>query len=376
MRILHISSARSLGGGERHLAGLVSALAARGHEVHVALSPQSPLAEELSAALPAANILRVPLRNALDLKSALELARIVRERRIELVHAHVARDYPLAALAVRRGQGARLVITRHVLFPLSRLHAVTLLHAARVVAVSEAVARRLKAQRIVPARKLTVIPNGVDFSRFDDAAREEQRASFRRSLGLSPESLLVGSVGELKREKGHDDFLRAAASISRAVPAAEFVIAGADTSRGGEHLSALVKLAQQLGIGERVHFTGWLNDIAPMLAALDLFVSASHTESFGLAIAEAMGSGLAVVSTATDGAREIITEDTGLLVPVGDAETIAQAALKLLRNPEERQRLAARARRSARQRFSLEQMVQATEQIYMEAITEGMKDEG
>lgn len=374
MRILHISSARSLGGGERHLAGLVSALVARGHEVHVVLSPQSPLAEELSA-LPAAHILRVPLRNALDLKSALELARIVRERQIELVHAHVARDYPLAALAVRRVRGARLVITRHVLFPLSRLHAVTLLHAARVIAVSEAVAHRLNAQRIVPACKLTVVPNGVDFSRFDDAAREEQRASFRRSLGLRPESLLVGSVGELKREKGHDDFLRAAASISRAAPDAEFVIAGADTSKSGEHLSALVKLAQQSGIGERVHFTGWLGDIAPMLAALDLFVSASHTESFGLAIAEAMGSGLAVVSTATDGAREIITEGTGLLVPVGDAEAIAQAALKLLRNPEERQRLAAHARRSARQRFSLEQMVNATEQIYLGAITEGMKKE-
>jgi glycosyltransferase involved in cell wall biosynthesis len=370
VRILHISSARALGGGERHLAGLVCALASRGHEVHVALAPQSPLREQLCA-LPAPNIVTINLRNALDVKSALALARIVRERQIEIVHAHLARDYPLAALAARRNKSARLIITRHVLFPLNRLHAITLSHASRIIAVSHAVARTINAQRIVPAHKLSVVPNGVDFKRFDDAARDTQREAFRRRLNIAPGRLLVGTIGEIKRQKGQEEFLRAAAIVAGVLPDAEFVIAGADTSQKGEHLAGLKKLVQQLGLPGRVHFTGWLEDVYPLLCALDVFVSASHTESFGLAIVEAMGSGLAVVSTDTAGARETITEDTGVLVPLGEAEAIAGATIALLRDPHERHRLAARALESARRRFSLEQMVNATEQLYREALTKG-----
>jgi mannosyltransferase len=180
--------------------------------------------------------------------------------------------------------------------------------------------------------------------------------------------LLVGTIGEIKKQKGHEEFLRAAASVASIFPDAEFIIAGVDTSQQGEHLAALHKLVQQLNLGTRVHFTGWLNDVFPLLCALDLFVSASHTESFGLSIAEAMASGVAVVSTETEGAREIIKDRTGLLVPVGDAEAISRAVVSLLENPRERNLLAARAQESARLRFSLERMVNATEQIYLEAI--------
>src|SRR3954465_14879729 len=104
-----------MGGGERHLADLANALAGRGHDVHVALAPRSPLRAELKS-LPARNIITLPLRNALDVPSAHEPARLVRRLEIDVVHAHMARDYPLASYATRRAARARLVITRHVLF--------------------------------------------------------------------------------------------------------------------------------------------------------------------------------------------------------------------------------------------------------------------
>lgn len=370
MRILHISSARSLGGGERHLSGLVNGLAARGHEVHVALVPQSPLINELTE-LPAQSILRISLRNALDLRGALELARAVRERDIEIVHAHMARDYPPAAFAARRSPSARLIITRHVLFPLNRLHALTLSHASRLIAVSQAVARHLAAQKLVPARKLSVVPNGIDFTRFDVATCAAHREEFRHRLNLAPDALLVGIVGDIKPLKGQEEFLRAAAIIAEALPRAEFIVAGQDTSHHGEHLLALKNLVRQSNLGGRVHFTGWLEDVFPLLCALDLFVSASRTESFGLAIVEAMASGLGVVATATEGAREIVTEETGMLVPIGDEAAIALSAISLLEDPRRRKRLAARARESALERFSLEQMINATEQIYLETARQG-----
>ncbi len=363
MRILHISSARSLGGGERHLIDLANALARRGHEVYAALRPRSPLREELMELQPE-NIFAVRLRNALDIRSAGSLARFVRAHRIEVVHAHVARDYPLAAMAAWRNRRAKLVVTRHVLFRLNRLHALTLARASRVIAVSSAVERALLAQKILPPRKVTVIPNGIDFRRFDAEGDAFDREEFCRGRKIAPGGLLVGTVGELKRQKGHEDFLRAAALVARDDESSHFIIVG-----GGERRDALERLAAELHLKNRVTFTGWLDDTVPLLRALDVYVSASHTESFGLAIVEAMAAGLPVVTTATDGAREIIEDEkTGLIVPVGDHEALAASVLRLLKNEAERAPLGSRANTVARERFTLDRMVDATERVYQETM--------
>jgi len=108
LRILQISSAQSLGGGERHLADLANGLVARGHVVHVALRPRSSLIAELKS-VSRKNVITLPLRNSLDVKSARELSRLVSKNNIQIVHAHMARDYPLAAYAVRGNPRSRLI---------------------------------------------------------------------------------------------------------------------------------------------------------------------------------------------------------------------------------------------------------------------------
>src|SRR5262249_15568300 len=98
MIILQVSSARSLGGGERHLVDLAKGLTQRGHDVFVALVPASPLPAELSN-LPDENFIELPLRNALDIGSARKLAQFAARNHVDIIHAHLARDYPLAAAA-------------------------------------------------------------------------------------------------------------------------------------------------------------------------------------------------------------------------------------------------------------------------------------
>ena len=369
MRVVQISSAQTLGGGERHLADLANALAARGHEVYAAVRPNSPLPNELSD-LKRENIVTLPLRNSLDVLSARKLARLVRQNKIEIVHAHMARDYPLAAYAVRRNPLAKLIVTRHVLFPLSRLHKITLSHAARVVAVSEAVARGLSAQGLTPRERIVVIPNGINIQRFDHARSQFDRAAFCRRWKIAEDRLLVGSVGEIKSLKGHEDFLHAAAIIVRRISNAHFLITGADTSRTREHRTALEELVAKLGLANQVHLFGWLDDIAEFYCALEVFVSASRTESFGLAIAEAMACATPVVATETEGAKEIIENgETGLLVPVGGIEALATAVTTLLEDGTMRQRTGACAHQVVQERFSLERMVEATEKIYRESLS-------
>src|SRR5918912_2843993 len=274
MRILQISSARAFGGGERHLADLANGLARRGHEVYAALAPRSPIREELGA-LTEKNIFTSRLRNALDVGSARELARLVRKGGIEIVHAHMGRDYLLAALAVQLSSSdARLVITRHVLFPLSKMHRIALSRVARVIAVSEAVAEHLNAQRLFPAHKIRVVANGIDLKRFDSQAHSSRREAFRRSAHIAPERVLVGMLGEINPLKGQEDFLRAAAIIARTFPNVEFIIAGHDPSRTGEHRARIERLITHLMLpAGRVHLTGWVATPAPLLSALDLFVS-------------------------------------------------------------------------------------------------------
>ena len=366
MRILQISSARTLGGGERHFADLCNGLARRGHEVHAALRPGSALGAELTA-IPAERIFTLPLRNALDLPSAIALARLARERRCEIVHAHLARDYTLAAFAARRAAGSRLVVTRHVLFPLGRAHKIFLGDVSRVIAVSGAVARSLRARGIFPEERIRVVRNGVDVERFETASRRLDREAYRRSLGARA-SLIVGTVGELSEVKGQEDFVRAASVIAREIGDVEFLVVGEDASRSGRNRARLEALVSELGLRGRVHLVGRRADVAEILACLDVFVSPSRSEAFGLAIAEAMAAGACVVATATEGAREVVEDGmTGLLVPAGDTSALASVVVKLLGDEGLRARLRDGARSRARELWSLERMVEETERVYAEA---------
>jgi len=357
LKILQISSASSFGGGERYVTDLTNSLIARGHDLYLAVRPQSPLPRHVQ--LPPEKILTLPLRNALDVPSAHELDRYVRRRRIEIVHAHMARDYSLAAYATRRNRETKFVATRHVLFQLNRLHRHTLGRASKVIAVSQAVARELRSQRILSDKQIAVIPNGVDVDRFKcDFDREE----FLRRIGLPSDCLLVGSIGELRTLKRHDDFIRAAAPIAKKFPQAHFVLAGVDPTASGEVRKQLEKLVVELGLKDRFHFLGWLDHAEKLLCAMDVFVSASETESFGLVIAEAMAAGTAVVATETEGAKEVIDDQkTGILVPIGDVNGIANAITTLLENPGE---IGLRAREAANAKFSLQRMVDEIEKIY------------
>ncbi len=362
MRILQICSARELGGGERHLADLANSLARRGHDVYAVIVPHSPLQGELSA-LPKQNILELPMRNSLNILSAFKLARLLQDLRIEIIHAHVARDYPLAALAASRADNARLVLTRHVLFPLNKSHRLTLRNVVRVIAVSQAVADKLRVQRIFDRSKIVVVHNGVDTDRFA-GGREGKADSGSRT------KLRVGMIGHLAPIKGQKEFIRAAAIVSqRRRDDVDFVIVGEDKSRKGENRLRIEKLIDELNLSGRVSLAGWTDDVAKLLGTFDLFVSPSRSEPFGLSIVEAMAAGVPVIATMSEGAREIIEAGkTGRLVPLRDVNALADAICELLSDAEERDRLSANAQLAVRERFSLERMVNATEQVYRQAL--------
>jgi L-malate glycosyltransferase len=363
MKILQICSARTIGGGEKHVADLVNGLASRGQEVHVALRPSAGLRPELTA-LPDSDIHPLRATGPLNLLNALLLARLIREHGFEVIHAHIAHDYLLAATAVGLAGRGRVVLTRHALFRLSKVYRVALRRVSRVIAVSEAVADRVRSENIFNVADIEVIHNGVDLARFKPNVGACEYAG--RLFQAGPrDSYLVGMTGHLAPIKGPDEFIRAAAVVAHRRDDVNFVVAGEDKSRSGENRRRLERLIGDLGLGGRVHLPGWVDDVPPLLSALDLFVSPSRSEPFGLSIIEAMACGVPVVATKSEGASEILEDGvTGLLVPLGDHEALAEAICALLDDGRRRASLAARALEAVRDRFSLERMLTATERLY------------
>ena len=362
MRIMYISSALTYGGGERHLVDLAREMMARGHEVFIGLRPTN-LWEARFDFIPRERLLHVSVRNSFGMLSANRISRFLLKNRIDVLHAHVARDYLAAAVAARSAK-TRLVITRHVMFPMKSFHRLALRNVDRVIAVSSGMVEHL--ERIFPRKKILVIPNGTGFSP-DPGDRLAKGGEFRKFHSIPPDASLVVTLGELKPLKGQRDFVLAADQVLKAHDDAYFVVAGKDNSIDQKFRREIKRLAKVLGLDHRVVWLDWLDDISPLLAAADVFVSPSHSESFGLAILDAMAAGTPVVATATDGAKTLIPVAEAL-VPVRDPLALAAAIIKYLDEPYARRELGATLAAEARSRFSLASMCDATEQVYTEVL--------
>jgi len=188
----------------------------------------------------------------------------------------------------------------------------------------------------------------------------------RATFGVPEASPCFGIVGLLVAWKGQDVFLRAAKRVLEQVPEAyAFVIGGAP--RGGRDYEEMLRaLAAELGIADRVIFTGFRSDIPDMLKLLHVVAHASvQTEPFGRVIAEAMAMGRPVVAARAGGPTEIIDDGrTGFLVPTRDDEALANRIAALLRDPEMATRIGEAGRRAVIEKFSAEDHVRLVTELY------------
>jgi glycosyltransferase involved in cell wall biosynthesis len=364
MRILHISSAVDFGGGEKHIVDLGRALTTRGHVVYLALRPTNKWQARVDYIKPE-KILHVSMRNSFGVFSAKRIADFVKENEIDIVHAHVARDYIPASIACIAAKRAKFVITRHVMFPLKPFNRFALKNLSRAIGVSPAVGNALK--QVFPPEKIRVIPNGIDFDGSDEDQCLKRRREFREFHSIPLEALLVGSVGQLIPLKGQRDLVLAAAEVVKHVPNARFVIVGKDYTVDKKFRQELRRLAKVSGLDEHILWLDWTDDLQTLLAAIDLYISPSHSESFGLATLEAMAAGLPVVATETDGSLELLQRKE-TLVPVGEPVRLAERMSELLKDAASRRSLGDELRQRANDNYSVENMVDRLESLYQEIL--------
>ena len=248
MKILHISSAKNFGGGEKHFLDLCKGLQNQGHEVYAVVRPTSEWKEKLDF-LPPENIFPVSIRNSFGVFSAQKIARFIRENEIEIVHAHVARDYFPASLACRIAKTPKFVITRHVLFPIKPFHRFALNNLSKAIAVSPAVKTEL--QNLFISEKIVVVPNGVSSNKRSPEEKQNLGKKFRDEFEVPHESVFIGTVGELKELKGQRDFILAANLVAEKFPQVHFAVIGKDNTINKAFRIELKRLVQVFSLEEK-----------------------------------------------------------------------------------------------------------------------------
>ncbi len=321
-------------------------------------------------------VIALDRRPGLDLRLARVIARVARERGLELVHAHQYTPFFYAALArMRPASRFKLILTehgRHYPDRVSRLRHWTnrwLLdrQADAITGCSEFSRRRLAEIDGFAGDRIELIPNGVEVERYAGG----ERLALRRELGLATGRTLVACVARFHPVKDHETLLRAFARVTAERDDVDLLLAGDGALRG-----RLEALTRELGLETRVRFLGVRDDVPELLQAADIFCMTSLSEAASLTLLEAMAASLPAVVTAVGGNPELLRDEReGVLAPRGDERAVAAAIVRLASEPETRARMGAAARRRVEAAFTLGRTVDAYLELF-ERVARGSADPG
>ena len=233
----------------------------------------------------------------------------------------------------------------------------------KMVTVSETTRQFCIVEEKIRPEKLITIYNGVNLEKYSPLEPDQfqqKRNAFMQRMGIPPNKVIVTSVGRLHIQKGYDILLQAIPEVISYEENAVFLIVG-----DGEKRADLQSLSKSLGINNYVFFLGTRDDVVDILAVSDLFVLSSRWEGFPNALLEAMATGLATVSTAVDGSKELIINGVnGLLVPSVNSEQLGKAIIRLLADEELRHKLGVAARKQVEDNFSEQGFIDSFRLLY------------
>ena len=335
IRLMNVVPTLLCGGTETQFMTLARSLDDRFDVRFACLRRWGPFVDELSErGIPLDEYPVTTFRSVTALRQQARFARDVRRQEIDIVHTY---SFYGNVFAVPPGRLAAPVVVASVrdrglyLSPMQlRVQRYVCRLADRVLVNAEAVKQWLVSDGF-PAARITVIPNGVDLRRFSTT---QNPAELRRSLGLPEHAPLVAVVSRLHRLKGIEDFLDAARTVAAKHPSVYFLVVGQPSPVDNHaYLEELMARAQQLGIGERVIFTGLRSDVPALLSAVNVSVMPSLNEALSNVLLESMAAGAPVVATDVGGTTEALRDGAnGLLIPPSNPAAMAAAIDRLLTN--------------------------------------------
>ena len=354
----------TVGGAEVLAARLARRLCGQFRFVFACLDEVGPLGADLRDE--GFSVVLLGRKPGLDWGCPIRLARLLRDKKVDVVHAHQYGPFFYGLAARFPGLGRPILFTEHGRhqpdFPRPKrmlVNRLLLSRRDRVVGVGAAVRRALIAYEGIPARRVAVLYNGIDVDAF---AASSDRATARRDMGAREGEFVILQVARLDYLKDHATAVRTLARVIRQVPRARLVLVGDGPERVG--IEALVC---ELNLSDRVSFLGTRKDVDRLLHGADLFLLTSVSEGIPLTVIEAMAAGLPVVATDVGGLREVVVEGvTGLLAPASAVVGLADCVLKLANDPDLRSTMGTAGRKRAKDHFDEPRMAAEYGQLYRE----------
>ncbi len=364
MKILTLISGGDVGGAKTHVLGLLKALGE-----HLQVKLVCFMEAEFTDAARDMGI-DITILGSRDLRAVLnELRRMIAEEKFDLIHSHGSRGNFMAML-LKRSSGLPLVSTVHSDWKLDymgrplaaltfgRLNLMALRRMDYLIGVSDSMSTLLIRRRMAQPDRVYTIYNGVDFDRPRSAV---PRGEFLRSVGVPEEdAVYMGIAARLNPVKDIETLVRGFARARETAPNIRLLIAG-----DGPEEERLKALAASLGVGDRVHFLGWVTDTDSFYNALDVNTLTSLSETFPYALTEGAIWGKATVSSRVGGVPRLIDHGvSGLLFDPGDWETLGAELARMASDPALREKCARKLREKTEREFSLEATVQTQLSIY------------
>jgi glycosyltransferase involved in cell wall biosynthesis len=371
LRILTVCFSGTVGGLELATLRRGSELRREGHHV-VAVLPDAPSLVEQARRLSLAVEVITPALPYVDPRGALMLRSLARKHRVDLVLVARTRDLSTSMLAI--GDAVAVVLYQQMQSGIRKrdpFHDWLYRRLDGCIAVAGQSRDQLLECTCIAAEKISVIPYGIDTAWFsqDSVGRSEARDRFR----LPPEAFCVGIIGGFAPLKGQREFLQGLRLVAQQEPEISSrlhaLLIGERPTDDPGYIDELRKLRDSLPFAERVQFHGFDNDPRPGFAALDLFVLASYSETFGMVLQEAQAMGVPIIATGSPGVADIITDgETGLLVPPRSPEAIASAIIRLYRDLPLRQEMARKGRGHVVEAYDSRQQYLAFEHALYQAV--------
>jgi len=325
--ILYIITSLGLGGAEKLLLEYLNRLDTNKYRFHLIILREKPddLISEINRA---AEIINLKVKNKFNPVVIIQLYKLYKLIKPDIIHTHLFQPRVYATIAKLFYKRAILIthkhnnvnLVKHNIFIL--LEMLCILANKKVVAISQSVKISLMKYEFVSEKKIQVIPNAIDFQRFNKQADFDEK--------LNEKQIIIGNVGRLEKQKGLPYLLTAMKLILLKYPNVKLEIIG-----DGSFFNELKKQSNKLNISNSVIFFGKFVNVIPFYKRMDIFVLPSIYEGFGIVLLEAMAAGVPIVATNVDGIKEVVINgESGILVPPKNPEAIAEAVMQIINNPQ------------------------------------------
>jgi glycosyltransferase involved in cell wall biosynthesis len=306
----------------------------------------------------------------LNIFSILKITAIIKSGCYDLIHSHASKDlwFIVPALHILKSK-TPLVFTKHVgsyIIKKDFLHKKIYSRVNLAIAISSVIKNNLIETTTLTKDKIKIIFNGADLGKFNP--ENADRNKLRNELNFSDNEILIGMTGRFSRGKGHEEFLFAANQLTKKFLHLKFVVAGEASHGEDEYANSVKQLALNYNL-KNVYFLGFRSDIPDVLAAMDIFVFPSHSESFGIALIEAMAMFKSSVCSNSEGVLDIaVDNETSNLFKVRDGNDLTAKLEQVILDPEKRKTFGNNARKRVADLFDLEKVTDQIITVYLKLI--------